>query len=159
MTERRQAGPDFDTRLAEFDRRLRAIQADLAPGRKPAPARPPRRHGGRSGPLAELLEHSPPPPRAERPPHPEPQPSADLAELAALMASLREVLEGIEALLDRIVAGGREATIAAGPFQTLEEVREFERGLSSVPGVRDVSVRGYEGAARAIIDVHLGGDH
>jgi hypothetical protein len=28
-----------------------------------------------------------------------------------------------------------------------------------VPGVRDVTVRGYEGAAKAILDVHLGGDH
>ena len=40
----------------------------------------------------------------------------------------------------------------------MQEVRDFERVLSSVRGVRDVSVRGYEGAARAIIDVQLGTD-
>jgi hypothetical protein len=151
MTERTHLGPDLDARLAEFDRRLREIQSDLVPGRKPPPAHPPRGHRGRAGPLAELLQHSPPP----APPEPH---AADLAALASLMSVLRDTLDQIEALLERVASGEREATIAAGPFRTMQEVRDFERLLSSVRGVRDVSVRGYEGAARAIIDVHLGAD-
>jgi hypothetical protein len=69
------------------------------------------------------------------------------------------VLSGIEELLTTVAPGRHEATIAAGPFGTIDEVREFERRLSGVRGVRDVTVRGYEGAARAIIDVQFGEDH
>ena len=68
------------------------------------------------------------------------------------------MLSGIEELLAQMAHGTQEATIAAGPFSTIEEVREFERRLATVRGVRDVQVRGYEGAARAIIDVQFGED-
>jgi hypothetical protein len=181
---------DLDTRLAEFDRKLREIQSDLAPDRAvpparaaaaiaepppaheppPAPAEPepqaqPERRAehpqdpraaepyprGRSGPLADLLQHTPPPRR-------EP-PAQGLDELGGLLVSLHQVLEGLDSLLTRMAAQPREATIAAGPFRTMDEVHDFERELSAVPGVRGVTIRGYEGAAKAIIDVHFGGDH
>ncbi len=64
----------------------------------------------------------------------------------------------VEAVLARMSASGHEATIAAGPFASIEEVRAFERELAAVRGVRDVTVRGYEGAARAIIDVRFADD-
>jgi hypothetical protein len=45
--------------------------------------------------------------------------------------------------------------LTAGPFASLEEVRAFERTLRGVPGVAEVSVRGYEGSDRALIEVRL----
>jgi hypothetical protein len=36
-----------------------------------------------------------------------------------------------------------------------QALRDFETALSRPPGVRDVSVRAYEGTGRAIIDVRL----
>jgi hypothetical protein len=48
-----------------------------------------------------------------------------------------------------------EVTLSAGPFATLEALREFEQAVSSLPGVREVAVRGYEGSDRAIIEVRL----
>jgi hypothetical protein len=55
-------------------------------------------------------------------------------------------------------SGGAEslATVFAGPFSSIPELRDFERALAEMPGVRDVHVRGYEGADRAIIEVTLG---
>jgi hypothetical protein len=46
--------------------------------------------------------------------------------------------------------------VAAGPFPSTEDVRAFEAALASVPGVRGVTVRGYEGDDRAIFDVEIG---
>jgi hypothetical protein len=46
-------------------------------------------------------------------------------------------------------------TLAAGPFATLEALREFEQAVSRLPGVREVAIRGYEGTDRAIIEVRL----
>ena len=46
-------------------------------------------------------------------------------------------------------------TVSAGPFPSVDSLREFEQSVSRLPGVRDVSVRGYEGADRAIIEVRL----
>ena len=83
-----------------------------------------------------------------------------LTELSeALMASMRELLAGYE----RVLAPGSRrrperaagVTLSAGPFASIEALHEFEQALSDVPGVRDVVVRGYEGADRAIIDVRL----
>ncbi len=170
--ERSQPVADLSTRLAEFDRKLRQIQSELVPGRSPPSlgtatptpleAPPPERAAppepeavgaarGRSGPLADLLQHVPPPSARAT--------GAQLDHLGRLLSSLHEVLNGIEELLATMAPGRQEATIAAGPFGRIEEVREFERRLSGVRGVRDVTVRGYEGAARAIIDVQFGEDH
>ena len=46
--------------------------------------------------------------------------------------------------------------VTAGPFTSTDAVRAFEAALGSVPGVRSVSVRGYEGEDRAIFDVEIG---
>jgi hypothetical protein len=44
------------------------------------------------------------------------------------------------------------------PFATMDALREFERGLAALPGVRTVTVRGYETGNRAILEVQLGGE-
>ena len=54
-------------------------------------------------------------------------------------------------------AEGPGATVSAGPFATTEAVRSFEQAVAGLPGVREVSVRAYEGTDRAILDVRL--DH
>jgi hypothetical protein len=45
--------------------------------------------------------------------------------------------------------------IAAGPFADTEALRQFERALEQLDAVRRVTVRGYEGSDRAILDVEL----
>ncbi len=184
MSERTEGPGELDARLAEFDRRLREIQAELlsedvepaatspiaetapdeptplepaAPSDPVAPSRPPAVTHGRTGPLAELLAQLRAAPDGYR---------SELGDLRELVSSVRELLGGIETALVRLESGetapGRaeaeEATIAAGPFTTIEAVRAFEREVAALPGVQDAAVRGYEGAARAIIDVRLGAD-
>ncbi|HKO29047.1 MAG TPA: hypothetical protein VJU80_16435 [Solirubrobacteraceae bacterium] len=154
--------------LAEMDKLLRDIQVELAPEREPAP------------PLAPPAE--PDPPRAAtREPEPPPTatftapPTADapqlqvLSELSArLLASIRELLAGYERVLVPAASPPRSArraarnrsdspdvTLAAGPFASVEALREFEQAVSRLPGVRDVAIRGYEGTDRAIIEVRL----
>ena len=181
---------DVEVRLAEIDRRLRAIQADLVPGRVPREtrtpaARPPtqdRRQPppqttlaeppptvrptpslhGRSGPLAEALAAA----RGRRPPlvdEPSREPPLPYRELdpfpelqASLFAAMRDLLNGYE----RAVSGAAtrpsfEVTLSAGPFSGRDALRAFERALAGVPGVRDVTVRGYEGPDRAILEIEL----
>ncbi len=62
------------------------------------------------------------------------------------------------------VAGAAEAPapprvvvveVSAGPFQSMEALREFERAVSELPGVCEVAVRGYESGNRAILEVQL----
>jgi hypothetical protein len=96
---------------------------------------------------------------------------------ARLLAAMRELLDGYEQVLARISPapqasptpparqaagppptrrrGDPGVTLAAGPFPSLEALSEFEQAVSRLPGVRDVAVRGYEGADRAIIEVRL----
>jgi hypothetical protein len=129
-----------------MDKRLRDIQVELLPGHEPTPplAAP-------SSPLAE----------------PETGPAA-LSELAArLLASIPELLAGYERVLvrpssppptrrtARRPADSPEVTLSAAPFPSLDALREFEQAVSSLPGVREVAVRGYEGTDRAIIEVRL----
>jgi hypothetical protein len=47
-------------------------------------------------------------------------------------------------------------TVSAGPFRRLEALREFERAVADLPGVREVAVQEYERGDRAIIEVRLG---
>jgi hypothetical protein len=54
---------------------------------------------------------------------------------------------------DKAEPGG--LTLTAGPFASTESLREFERTLAGLPGVRDVALRGYEPANRAILEVQL----
>jgi hypothetical protein len=52
-------------------------------------------------------------------------------------------------------SAGSELTVSAGPFLSLDSLRAFERELATVPGVRDVTRRGFEGATRVILDIEL----
>jgi hypothetical protein len=166
--------------LAEMDRLLRDIQVELDPEREAPPAL--------QAPPPPAEEAAPPPadplPPAQ-PPEPSGQLQA-LGQLAArLLASMRELLDGYEQFLVQIpsvslpapapaappaplAAAPRrpaaprrdvpDVTVAAGPFVSVDALRTFERAVSSLPGVREVAVRGYEGADRAIIEVRLDRD-
>jgi hypothetical protein len=46
-------------------------------------------------------------------------------------------------------------SVTAGPFADTAALRRFERSLSALPEVRDVSVREYIGADRVVVEVHL----
>jgi hypothetical protein len=118
-----------------MDRLLRDIQAELVPGREPAPA----------------LVVAPPAPVSPAAPAPPPvahdQQTEVITELSArLLASMRELLAGYERMLV-----GR-----AVPFPGIEALDEFEAAVARLPGVREVAVQGYEGTDRAIIEVRLG---
>ncbi len=69
---------EIEDQLVEIDRRLRAIQLDLAPEREPAPVREPR--------VADE------PPRTQPPPPPDPNPLVT----SKLIASMRELLDALE---------------------------------------------------------------
>jgi pyruvate/2-oxoglutarate dehydrogenase complex dihydrolipoamide acyltransferase (E2) component len=128
-------------------------------------------------------EPEPPPPLATAtptavtaPPTSDPQIQA-LTELSArLLASIRELLVGYERVLVRPSSQSRpeqpqpqppapprvrrrpddsDVTLSAAPFASLEALHEFEQAVASLPGVREVAVRGYEGTDRAIIEVRL----
>jgi hypothetical protein len=187
---------DVEVRLAEIDRRLREIQADLVPGRtpretrmpvarppqaEPPPPRPPhpsfRPHGqGRSGPLAEALAnarlrraadvkeppHEEPPheePPHERPPaQPPPEPAAAvLSELqSSLLAATRDLLDGYErAVSSASSVRSHQVSLSAGPFSSTVALHAFEQALARIPVVRDVTVRGYDGPDRAILEVEI----
>ena len=225
MSDLSQGVPDLDARLAEIDRRLWEIQAEVAPERIPRETRPPaagpasaaeptaeseptaeagQQPHGRTGPLAALLQRArerslqpppppppvaePPPPAAppEPPPPPPPDPAAQIQELATihdrLLVSLRELLDVYERVLDQAPrreliepalpsepsvpgpvperadpgAASRQVTLSAGPFASIEALREFEQGLLAMAGVEEVHVRAYEGENRVILEVSLG---
>lgn len=149
-----------------MDRLLRDIQVELAPEREPAPALPDSPTAD-DGPALEDVPDSATAPAPATAPGPEPQTQA-LGELSAhLLASTRELLAGYEQVLVRPAApeparravrprpDTPDVTLSAAPFAGLEALREFERAVSGLPGVREVVIRGYEGADRAIIEVRL----
>ena len=154
-TERvRSVGPQ----LAEMDRLLHDIQAELIPDREPSPVLS----------VASPNPPAPPPLAPDPPPDPPPDPALDhriqaLSELSErLVASMRELLAGYERVLApnaRVRPGSVPVTLSAGPFASIEALREFEAALSDMRGVRDVVVRGYEGNDHAIIDVRLDGSN
>jgi hypothetical protein len=151
-------------RLVEMDRLLRDVQVGLVPGREPAPP---------------LTVPEPPPPATMAEPAPTATvtapPATDTPQLQALselsgrlVASMRELLAGYERVLApsasprpparrpaRQRPDSPDVTLAAGPFASLEALRDFEQAVSRLPRVRDVAVRGYEGTDRAIIEVRL----
>jgi hypothetical protein len=139
--------------LAEMDRLLRDIQTELLPEREPAPV---------------LADDAPAPDGV--PPHTATVQA--LTELSArLLASMRELLAGYEGVLvggssrppvrrsapsrARTRPDDAGVTLSAAPFASLEALHAFEQAVSRLPGVREVAVRGYEGADRAIIEVRL----
>ena len=80
-----------------------------------------------------------------------------------MLGSLRGLLDAYDALLEQLryeeeSSGPVELTVSAGPFMSIDAVRDFERALTRLPGVTEVAVRGYERGDRAIVDVQLGED-
>ena len=161
----------LDARLAEIDRRLRTIQTGLADdaGAAPGPATAlptkiavPEPSGG-SGPAAvRPVALAPPAPEDVGPAHDESadeDPALVIAELRGLISDHARLLDAMGELLnsgERLLARApAEVTVTAGPFSSLEAVRDFERALAMLPNVASVDVRGYEGEDRAIVDVHL----
>jgi hypothetical protein len=144
MSELSSGVSELDARLAEIDRRLGAIQAELVPeraGSPPADADSPAGHPRLSDPVRQL---------------------AALTELQErLLHSIRALLSAYETVVTRLGQPNpentvREFTVSAGPFTSTEALRAFEQTLSGISGVREVTVRGYEGGDRAIVDVRLG---
>lgn len=163
------------------DREPEPALADLPPT-EAAPPPPPGSEAAPPPPPAQATPRPPPaagtPSSGAPPTHVRDRNSefqAVTARLAAsLVASMRELLDGYEHVLVPIRlsappqtraapahpsagADEPEVTVAAGPFATVEALREFEQAVSRLTGVRDVAVRGYEGTDRAIIEVRL--DH
>jgi hypothetical protein len=193
---------ELDARLAEIDRKLRAIQVDLDPAREPRPSRPsapapepadapsepplepapeppleaepeppleaaPEEPAhGRSGPLASLLQRSSPrpvPPRERAPRHPAGGPTVPAEMHAKLVSAMRDLLDAYGWTLQQLpVAADPERAgdpppvmMSVGPFANTAAVRAFEQELLRLPGVREVTLRGYEGENRAMFDVQL----
>jgi len=154
----------------ELDRLLRDIQVELAPDREPAPVLPDPPAADDASEPADVPTPAAAPPTpaaAPAPPTPEPRNQALTVLSARLLASTRELLAGYEQVLvgptapqpPRRAVRRRpdlpDVTVSAAPFASLESLREFERAISGLPGVRDVLIRGYEGTDRAIIEVRL----
>jgi hypothetical protein len=159
----------LDARLAEIDRRLHSIQTGLVEEDPPA-ALPPR--------IAVPGDH--PRPAAARGSGPstvsgsgpsaalgpgEAQAAAEmlsrLCELVAtqegMLASMRELLAAAQRRADaaRSPEAASAVGVRAGPFSSTEALRSFRAALEALPGVRAVELRGFEGADRAILDIHL----
>jgi hypothetical protein len=159
--------------LAEMDRMLRDVQAELVPDAPAAAIPDPPAPAPSPPPPPPIPEPPPPAPPIPEPPIPEPPPPPPVPEPALdsslqiqalselserLIASMRELLDGYERVLSlphRRRAESTHVTLSAGPFASIETLHEFEETLARVRGVRDVVVRGYEGNDRAIIDVRL----
>jgi hypothetical protein len=149
----------LDARLAEIDRRLRTIQDGLAPAVRavgvaeavpPAPAVPPE-----AAPAAVIPPEAAPVPKRLSPE--DRQVGELVARLAALVQAQERLLASARELTDRREPepGGLTVSVSAGPFAGTEALRRFEQSLMALPQVRSVTVREYEGADRAIVDVHL----
>ncbi|MGI8712753.1 MAG: hypothetical protein ACR2NR_06120 [Solirubrobacteraceae bacterium] len=162
----------LDARLAEIDRRLRLIQSGLEPVpdhpddarsalEPPDPLHPAPTHP-EPAPLRSGWEPSP---LRSAPPPAESAVTID-AEVTALAARLRE----LTAVQERLVAATQDLLVehtdvlsravttldvCAGPFADTGSLQEFQRALADLPQVRDVAVREYAGAQRAVLDVHL----
>ena len=174
MSEPSSGASELDARLAEIDRRLRSIQAELVPERERAEVAA-ATGSGPDPPVVEPPVVDPPTAAVEPavvesavvgPPVFEPDdPIRALAALTELqerlLGSIRELLSAYETVFARLRQVGPEATVheftvSAGPFTTTGALREFEQRLSGISGVREVTVRSYEGEDRAIVDVRLG---
>jgi hypothetical protein len=77
-----------------------------------------------------------------------------------LLSAMRELLDAYGLTLQHLPPAPTESTmtgvsVSAGPFTSTAAVHRFERELAGIPGVREVTVRGYEGENRAMFDVQL----
>ena len=169
----------LDERLAEIDSRLRSIQSGLVesepraePSQRIAPVLParvelpplvevPRPASVAAEPPAPAeppasVAAAPPAPVAAAPPALE-EPTAPAApDLPPWAAELTAQLRGLSQQLALLSgASAAELAVVAGPLANTGALREFERSLAALPGVRAVELRGFEGGDRAILDVDL----
>jgi hypothetical protein len=155
-----------------------------APAIRPIEHQPPPARRGRTGPLSAILgrapmqssqaepAHAPEPVQAPAPA--EPSGASELVDqvraLTEVQARLVDVSERLLESFARIADDGPQAgpfsppttrvtpieiELNAGPFAATEALREFERALAALDPVRRVTVRGYQGPDRAILDVEL----
>ena len=138
----------LDARLAEIDRRLRTIQAGLEPGAEAARA-------ARDAQAPVIPPDAAPVPK--RLSAQDRQVSDLVARLAALVEAQERLLASTRDLTDRrdSAGGSPSVSVSAGPFDGTDALRRFEHSLQALPEVRTATVREYEGADRAIVDVHL----
>ena len=138
----------LDARLAEIDRRLRTIQSGLEPAVAAAQAE-------RAGQAPVVPPEAAPVPKRL---------TGDvrgidelLGRLTALVDAHERLLASAQALVDRRepAAAGSVVSVSAGPFDSTQALRRFERSLLALPEVRSAVVREYEGADRAVVDVLL----
>ena len=154
----------------------------LAMEREPrSEGEPPAERRGRSGPLSALLGRArldPGPgdadPREREADPPSPETAELLAQVKVLTETQRRLIAVSERLLEAFArmiesppslprlftpttaAPGRAGVeIAAGPFADTGALRQFKRALEQLDAVRRVTVRGYQGTDRAILDVEL----
>jgi hypothetical protein len=145
---------------------------------------PPPAWSGRTGPLSAILGRAPAQSSEAEPAHapepaqaPAPGGRSGAAELVDQVRALTEVqarlVDVSERLLEsfaRIADDGPQAglfsppttgvtrteiELNAGPFAATQALREFARALAALDPVRRVTVRGYQGADRAMLDVEL----
>jgi hypothetical protein len=78
-------------------------------------------------------------------------------DLDARLSDIDRRLREIQADLKRTgnVPPSGPVDVVAGPFGGVDDVKGFEQALSGLPGVAEVTVRGYDGADRAIFEVRL----
>jgi hypothetical protein len=146
----------LDARLAEIDRRLRTIQSGLEPAvRAVRSQRNPPARTGLDPPAPVVAPNGAPMPKRL---------TGDVgalhdlvARLTALVAAQERLLASARELTKRRepTGAGASVTVSTGPFASTEALRRFERALHTLPEVRSAAVREYEGADRAILDVHL----
>jgi hypothetical protein len=172
---------EIDRRLSSIQTGLMEAEGERPPPPLPPPAPAPPPPGPPAAaelpPRVPVEAIAPPAPSPPGPPVPSAEPAALLTELHRLadlqeqvLDQTRRLLAAYEATLARrppgearvaaVPAGAaaapvQEFSVSAGPFGSTEALRAFERMLERIPEVREVEVRGYEGADRAIVDVHL----
>jgi hypothetical protein len=148
----------LDARLAEIDRRLRTIQSGLEPTVQAAQAARPAQPESEPAPAARAPVVPP-----EAAPVPKRRTGEDravddlVARLTALVEAHERLLTAARELSERRqpTDAGPAVSVSAGPFASTEALRRFEHALQALPEVRSAVVREYEGADRAIVDVHL----
>jgi hypothetical protein len=84
---------------------------------------------------------------------------------ASLVSAMRDLLDAYGWTLEQLPASPDPqpagepppAAMSVGPFADTAAVHAFEQELLRLPGVREVTLRGYEGENRAMFDVQLAG--
>jgi hypothetical protein len=87
-----------------------------------------------------------------------PEQSHGADDVLGRLTEIERRLTEIQADLMPAGGGGEtvaQATVTAGPFASTADVQAFERALGEIPGVTEVSVRGYQGSSHAVFEVRL----